>query len=84
MNTSTLIIDIYWKNLEEFVGKKVVIFSFCFIMAFSLLFSNIHTLGFRFQPALFDLQPSMAWAETSTSRRSALPDNSEHVFFKTP
>jgi len=83
MNTSTLIIDSYWKNLEKFVGKKVVIFSFCFIMAFFLLFFIIHTSGFRFQPSLFDLQPSIAWAKTSVSRRSALPDNSEHVFFKT-
>ena len=83
MNTSSFIIDIYWKNLEKFSKKKALVFSFCFIMAFSLLFFNIHTSGFLFQPSLFDLHPSVAWAETSSSRRSALPDNSEHVFFKT-
>ena len=83
MNTSSFIIDMYWKNLEEFVEKKVVIFSFCFIMAFSLVFFNTYTVHFQFQPARIDLHPSIALAQNFTPRRSALPDDSEHAFFKT-
>lgn len=83
MNTTIVTIDNYHKNLREFINKKAIIFPFCLITAFSLVFFNLQTLTFQFQPSPLALRPSMAWAETAGPGTSGLPDNSEHFRTKT-
>jgi len=83
MNTTIVIIDNYHKNLEKFINKKAIVFPFCLIAVFSLMFLNLQTLPFQFQPSPLALRPSMAWAETTDTGSSALPDNSEHFLTET-
>jgi len=83
MNTTIVTIDNYCKNLGEFINKKTIVFPFCLIAAFSLVFFNFNTLAFRFQPSPLAFQTSAAWAETSGTETSGLPDNSKNFLTET-